>query len=703
MPTPRTAPSSPLNMEDFLILYYRQLHFDRMPVHQRATFDGYRKSDDFNGNMKSWKTDLINASGENYELPDMTNPAFISNGDAEKIFKSFQSTLQSMDANKKRLAENKDANNFLSEYFGLGKLFAPEQASAAAESSIDKLKNVLSAHRIYFEKLLNDNRVLDADTDLAGFIRDIDSKKYNSDAKFANKIKRVSDILQDRTMYASHYNVPTNIETDLNSISGDYDVIKNGFDSTVNPHKLQFFKNNHKSLLNDIYSSEKLRSAFETYGDSKITGPYARAIEKTDYTNENSKDFLVKKPDDKLTLGQKISNWKADTYENYFDKYKKLTGDRMFFSNSSKMIVKAIDGAKIKPTDGLDKILSESGKISDNLKYKSPTAANHFDYFVKSMKEIKTTTPKAFAGAMKNGSQMRAIVSKLIINSIKSGKIDEAKTAMEILAVTRYGLTTSRVMDIMKNEPFTLFSDGGLSWNKDAGTQFVTNALDKSIKFAMLGVGYTMTAATNLIRRSGTKFNEKKKNLGDAYDKEQSNKRQKIQNATAKLNELNGDLGTTRGNETSLTRDIGALTGRLAGYSPALTTDAIKRLGKLSDADRIAELTILPFNFPPMLAMSVSRDIEQFETKSTELGNATNYITFLNDQITAQNTEISELNADQSDKYRDLMAYWDYVTKDNKMTKWAPRSRANQQKKFMDPHGVAAAKLANYTANYRVA
>ena len=63
-------------MNDFLLKYYRQLHFNSMPAEIRAQFNAYAKTDDFRGNMKSWKSDLMHRdpSGKwvNNALPDPT-------------------------------------------------------------------------------------------------------------------------------------------------------------------------------------------------------------------------------------------------------------------------------------------------------------------------------------------------------------------------------------------------------------------------------------------------------------------------------------------------------------------------------------------------------------------------------------------------------------------------------------------------------
>ena len=101
---------------------------------------------------------------------------------------------------------------------------------------------------------------------------------------------------------------------------------------------------------------------------------------------------------------------------------------------------------------------------------------------------------------------MKALIRELIIKAVRENKIDEAKTAMEVLSVIKYGYTTSKIMDAIRKEPLSIFSDKGLSWNKNEGMQFVTNALDRSIKYAFTSLGYGITFVGNAIRLSGSKI-----------------------------------------------------------------------------------------------------------------------------------------------------------------------------------------------------
>ena len=230
----------------------------------------------------------------------------------------------------------------------------------------------------------------------------------------------------------------------------------------------------HKDKVRNVFPSDKIKSAFDT------------AKSNVAYDDKNSPDYVPPKRKDEITPLQRMSEWADETYADIFEKYTKFKGDRLYFSPNAKNIVAAIHKAKVKPTDGIKGVLDKAGDIEKGLLYKSPKATDHFKWFSKTMGELGSTMPKAFEGALRNGRQMRAIIEEMILIAVRDGKVDEAKTAMEVLSVIKYGYTTSKIMDALGKEKLSIFSDGKLSWNKNEGMKFVTTALDKSIKTARI-------------------------------------------------------------------------------------------------------------------------------------------------------------------------------------------------------------------------
>ena len=509
-----------VKMNDFLLQYYMQLRFNHMPAEVRAKFNEYAKNDDFRGHMKDWKKNLM-TNGANNPMPDPNEAGGaweLSNDEWEKLFRAFQDAFRAMDADKKSFKDNKDANDFLNEYFGDLHLFSNGVASNDAEQEIQgNFKTFLESNRQVLEVAFKQWGLTDGDFSYSDLMSGIQDKKYNTSPKFQKKIKDVAQYVAYYMRQPDFVNSLPNAQTNL----PDFEKVEKGFDDDqIDPLKLDYFKRNHRDLLDTLNKKSKVYSVFKTYDNGKISKLLDEAKEKVDYGNKESDDYVPPKRDDELTPWQQLSKNIGDTWSDYMDKYTKFRGDRLYMSDSAKAIVKALDDKKVKmkPTDGLGKLVENADAIKANLLYKSPTATKHFEWMAKTLKELQSTMPKAFDGALQNGCQMRALVSELIMTAVRDGKMDEAKSAMEVLSVIHYGYTTSKIMDALGKGNLTVFSDGKLSWNKNQGVQFVTNAMDKSIKWAFMAVGYGITIAGNAYNLHGSKFNQATGRMKKAHD-----------------------------------------------------------------------------------------------------------------------------------------------------------------------------------------
>lgn len=720
------------NMNEFLLQYYMQRRFNTMPPEVRAQFDVYLASDDFRGNMKDWKSKLMHqdANGKWVEnaLPDpndATGNFFLDDKEWTKFFNAFQDAFREMSASKDSFKDNAKATSFLNEYFGdpATHLFANAVANPTAESLINgDFKQFLTDHRNGLEIYLKQWGLVDSDFSYSDLLNGISSKKYNTAPDFQKKLKTVAQYI---TFYVQQPDFQQALGLQGRQLPNFTDI-ENGFDtSTVNPNKLDYFKRNYKSLLNTLVTDSKVYDVFKLYDHGKISKHLETSVGKVDYANADSKDYVPPKRSDELTPWQHLKDNVKDTWTDYMDKYIKLRGDRLYFSNSAQLIFKALTGAKFKPTDGLDKLLSSAGDIKKNLMYKSPRAVDHFDWMNKTLGELKNTMPKAFAGALKTGRQMKAIVSELVIKAVRENKMDEAKTAMEVLSVVKYGYTTSKIMDALGNEKLSIFSDGGLSWNKNQAVQFVTNAMDKSIKAAFMGVGYLITMGGNAIRLNGSKFNGKTGRIKGARDtwiadnnaQKTATQQQKTANETQKT-DLENNLTAMRNRgltEQALDASIGQYRQDISALNQNLDNQVRNLEQWLAanqthpDANAVANYLVqlqagsnpaAPTVTDPAVQARVQnisqsrRDItaktKQMDRKikkRQEFENATQSIQMLNDQITKQNDVLNNWDANHKDKYRELMAYWDMLetgrdSHTGKMYSWTPGSAKDKQKNF---------------------
>ena len=622
-----------VSMKDFLLQYYMQLRFNLMPAEVRAKYQDYVKANDFRGNMKSWKTNLMHDNGTGRfvqnDLPDPNGAVFLlTDAEWEKIFKAYQSAVRGMAAalanGDESITENKDAKDFINEYFGdaATHLFSNAQAAPGYDARLAAINAVFNAHPQIEYVLRQGGYTEPSFSDLKSGIT---SRKYNSDPNFQSQLNRIIGFL------AWKVDEDTNVASWFSGIDLQ-DIAEHAFaDNTIDPNKLTYFKRNHQTILNVLYKKNKVFNVFKNYDNGKISGQIAKAREKLKYDDQNSDDYIPPKRDDQLTPMQQLSKWADDTYDNLLDKYLKFHGDRLYFSKNAQFIVKAINGAKVKPTDGIEGVLSKSEDVKKSLLYKSPTATKHFDWFVETLTEMKNTMPKAFAGALKNGRQMRAIISEIIMKAVRDGKIDEAKTTMEVLSVIKYGATTSKVMDALKKEEFTIFSDGKLSWNKNQGVQFVSKALDKSIKAAFMGVGYGVTMIGNEIRLSGSKFHGRRGRMQDAQEAWAT---QNAQDRNARAHEIgiqNADANT-----------------EIANQQNAQNTINRGRRNPITDANYD---TLMAANDRTQQRLSRQASSQRFRDAQNAV-NQYNALSDVNTGVPAMRARVQQLRAKRSDLYR---------------------------------------------------
>lgn len=726
------------NMDEFLLEFYKRQHFRSMPIEQFVTFCGYVKKKDYNGNMKEWVEDFDllkrNAAGEletnaglyvRKDLPDPTEVGGeweLTDEEWAKLYKAFRNTFREMDANRKAFKYEKKAIEFLDKYFGdQTKLFSNATASPMAESAIGQLKNLLDSHPELEFALIN-RGALNDDYSFADLKSDIQDKKYNTNQKAQDRLVRVVTALRNEASYGNDEN--------KRLLAGfDFESIEKGFeDEALLNSKIATFKSfDYKELLKTLYKNSKIYDVFKNYDKGKISGKLEEAKDRIKYNDDKSDDYVKPKKEDDLTLPERISEWWDETYENYLEKYEQMKGDHMFFSDNAKVIVSAISKNKIKPTDGLDKVLGESEKIIEKIGDKF-TAKKHFKWMVDTINKLKKTMPKTVEGALQSGHKMKHLVSKLIVEAVQQGKEEEAKTAMEVLTVIKYGYTTSKIMDTMNKTDLTLFSDSKYSWNKNAGVQLITNAMDKTLNWAFRAVGYGLTIAGNAYRLRGAKFNDKRnKFLKAAQETWQRDTDAARVQATNELHDFETGKTTAETTKAGITASHGIDDANIGAKQTDLSTHLADLATKKDELDTLKrekqelefELNGITQNYQffddwlndPANATSPDRPAYENErntllaqksriegriyniedaingtghkqadydalktltdderTNINDFLNATRDIEFYNAKITEQNDLLANFDDKHQDMYARLMRYWD--TLQNSETNW---------------------------------
>lgn len=500
------------DMKGFLTQYFMQRIFNAMSDEQFAQYQDIIKNKDFIGNMKDWKdtwhlvVETTPGSGKwikNIIMPDPADDKYkLGINDAaadeewEKLYKELRNAFRTVANGRNNLDPKDDKNTlaFVDAFYGFGQIFSPAELTGDAQAELNNLVPVLEREIDTLFPALKNIRYLDGTrNDFKNFIDDLRKGKHNTDNTVREKLEDIIGGLE----YLHSQGLLGDIQLpNLNKIADGLEK------DPVDTNKLNTFKQNYQLILNPIEREKNIYQNFAPHLKT-VKSAIETARKRVDYNNSESKDFLKdKRPDKKGPLEQTIDNVK-DWWGDHTDKYFSLHKSRLFYSDEAKAIAKAIDGAKFKPTEGLDKFVESLKTIGD--KVKGNVAKQHFKWFSDTITKLHGDKQMSaiFAGALKNPRKLKELAAEFAIQGIKDGKKDaEIFTAMEVLKTIQYGYATSNHLNAIMKQDLTLFSDKSLSWNKHEGMNFVMTGLDKTINFSIKGTALLLTTGYNIINRN---------------------------------------------------------------------------------------------------------------------------------------------------------------------------------------------------------
>ena len=504
-----TGTKTSLGLQDLLVNYFKQYHFNRMSANVRAKFDEHVDNNDLVGNMKDWKANLWDKDSE--KDPTEILKA-LSDDDLIELYKDIRARLQRLPENPAvykngKMDDDNPAVKFYNEYFGNNNMFHESSVDDRVKSTIDKLfksdnqdvKTALNAGLSAVKKSAsNSNNKYTLDE----LKKRIDDEDYNKDPEFRKDLQTILSATY-RDLYYSNEPEPKSIRYELS------ELVSNGFDPNPSQFEIDSFRFELPEILNQVYRNKKVRETI--FANSDIVAALNTARDKVDYDKPDSECFIKGKTDDQLTVMQRLKKDVTDKYEDYLEKYLHGGYDHLYKSREAREIMGAIKKVGIKKTEGLDKILEKASDIKTKAVGKMKKAGPCFEWIVTEFTKLKADMPKAFAGCLNNGFQLSRIIQQLIMDAVDQDKMDEAQAAMELLIVMQYGNTTSGLMEKIRGdkELFTVFSNKDLSWNKKSeAVAFVTGALDKTIRIGALAVGYGLTFVYNNVRQMGASIKE---------------------------------------------------------------------------------------------------------------------------------------------------------------------------------------------------
>lgn len=533
------ANSGNFDLKDFLFGFFAQRHFDIMPADVRARFDDYRANNDFNGHMKNWTTQFMDTDGTSLPLPELNNKE-----DVIALYNLCQAVFQKMAANYDDFKDIPPVNKFYKKWFGEGKIFNYSQATDDAKSDINAIKGLIERNKSRLNVFLKHNQALSDTFSIDNLLDGIKTEKYDKDPDFRSSMLYVVDTIltyQDRDEWPIEEKVNLKQPDPEQWFQVDTSTVQNFRTGDVND------ETGYIDLLKTLVSSKVIRDNFTKY-DSKgvITEQLNKALKETGYDDPDSKDFVPPKVKEAKNIIDKIKDWKEETYEQYFRKFFSSRGSRKYFSVYAYEIVKAIDKEKIKPTDGIDGILNKKDALLKRFGDKSQTAKKHFEWFEKAMTEVKKRVPHSYENAFKDGIKLKQVVSQVIIKAVADDEIEKAKTTLELLSVCKYGFTTSKTMDDLKNQHVTIFSDKGLSWNNNKAANFISNVFDRTLEASIKAVGRGAAMFRNIHQQRLSKFNGEQGELAPHINAKKQEKQSIIieqrNNATRLKDANNKDL-----------------------------------------------------------------------------------------------------------------------------------------------------------------
>ena len=567
-------------LKDTLFNYLAQRHFDLMPPDTRDRFDDYCKNGDFIGHMKHWYENYTPDGPSYSSTPDLSA---LTDAEWEKLYDECQATMQAMDDYKNDSVGfgktyKKATLNFISRWFGNdNQTFSRDTATANTRTTFTELAGFLRRNpslKLYLSSYRQD--LFTKDLTYEDFCRKLTEGKYNTDKEFRGKVESVIDYIRghgpkpgepepDRdwwpmgvgyTMVTPPAGTPTpGPVVQLDTTTPDRRTIHDIFNELDNdPEKwytvqnkdlhIRWFKSDWTKFFDEILASSEIRKDFLEKADGNVKTALTTAIKDTDYENTESDDYVPPQYADEKNWRQKLKKWGNDTYENHFRRFTNPSrGTRIFFSPYSQNFMKAFDKVGIKPTEGLEGILKKKDDPKlQNIINGDPTTRKHFKWFIETLELFKKETPDVFEGALRNGTQMRTLVSNLIVKAAKDKKMDEAKTALEVLSVAKYGLSSSNTVEALRKMDVNLFGNDKNSYMKNEGIAMIAKAADRFAKGIIVGAGAIGAGIYNFAQHRRTKIKKdirKNKILNEAYTKwveEDEKRHQDLRDSNAEHN-----------------------------------------------------------------------------------------------------------------------------------------------------------------------
>lgn len=310
------------------------------------------------------------------------------------------------------------------------------------ENLIQDIKNILKDHATYGD-IINyaENKIFNKkdDYNFSNLVTDLEKKDYNPDCVGA--LRTLLSGLKDSRVYFSSageaFDVPGLVFFET---GGKFDKLPDKLDVSTAPidsDKVDMFAEPevYQTLFTLIYDNKDLREVFANgEGGSKITKMFDRA----DKAIDTSK-ILTKHTDSRNSLRQAQKDIKDEVVEGRLAKPFDRHLRHKYRYPQAKGLADIIRELKINPEDGLGKLVKEKDKIQKLVDGKEAGTGDMWGELIPILEQAEVDMPNAFANALKEGAQMKILVSRIISDLCDKGKFTECFHILEFMTTMQYG------------------------------------------------------------------------------------------------------------------------------------------------------------------------------------------------------------------------------------------------------------------------
>ncbi|MDL2295864.1 hypothetical protein LJC18_03575 [Lachnospiraceae bacterium OttesenSCG-928-E19] len=481
--------------------------------------------------MKGWENPK---TGDLWTMDDLPDPmAELSEQDWKKFYKTVRKAMRNIDVNRKDLLRADPENPLaIDRFFGDPAIKAFSQPDLSVVTTpLKELGELLDSPEVAdFKNWLEASqpgtgyKIFTEKPTLSEFIKGLKDGEYDINKGIPSKIKDFLSNIVDwlnpsyGTSVIARFPRAQQKLKDLFGINGEristLQIAMDDANDEIKPEQLAQFKNPgyYREILRALYAADKegkqspFNKQFGGAGGSEITDWMAESV-----TGGNDYDTALtpKLEDEKNlreTVSEKIGDWRDEHLKRLWDR----SARHIYIEANAAPVVAAILKEKISPTDGILKMLEKKGAIVKRVKAKVPAAGKGVDFLFEALEYLKNSgdMDKVLEGAFRNGAKAQAVAIEIIKYAMAKGKVNEAKVALETLAVMRYDTLSSQHWDALKKNPFKPFE--GASFMKSEPIKFVMNAATKGLNLGLAGAYWAGVIGRNLIQKGRAQIPQNK-------------------------------------------------------------------------------------------------------------------------------------------------------------------------------------------------